>query len=82
MVSEKINAWLNYWNNVVYQYRMGMFDEAEFDHQVSVIRNDMEIYPGLKAHWCANKRLATNGLLEAVEGNRQGTYCTVELGSE
>lgn len=69
------NAWINYWNNVAYQYQMGMYDESEFALQISTIRNDMETYPGLKAHWCANRSTATKALIEAVEAHLLGKYC-------
>lgn len=70
------SAWLNYWNNVVYQYRMGMYDEAEFDLQMAVIRNDMVRFPGLKVHWCDNRKAASEGLIEALEADLQGSYCS------
>lgn len=68
-------AWIHYWNNVAYQYEMGMYDESEFQLQISTIRADMESYPGLKAHWCENKYQATPGLVEAIEGEQAGEYC-------
>lgn len=71
------SAWLHYWNNVAYQYQMGMYDEAEFALQMSTIRNDMETFPGLKVHWCANRSAASPGLIEALEGDLLGTYCTM-----
>jgi hypothetical protein len=69
------NAWLHYWNNVAYQYRMGMYDEAEFALQMSAIRSDMETFPGLKLHWCENRSRASQGLIEALETDLPGTYC-------
>ena len=68
-------AWVHYWNNVVYQYQMGMYDESEFALQISTIRNDMETYPGLKVHWCANRSIASQSLIEAVEADLLGEYC-------
>lgn len=69
------SAWIHYWNNVAYQYQMGMYDEAEFTHQISTIRADMETFPGLKVHWCENKYFATQSLIESIESNELGEYC-------
>jgi hypothetical protein len=69
------SAWIHYWNNVSYQYQMGLYDESEFALQISTIRRDMETYPGLKLHWCENKYTASPGLIEAIEGDQLGDYC-------
>lgn len=69
------SAWVHYWNNVVYQYQMGMYDESEFALQISTIRSDMETYPGLKVHWCENKYTASRDLIEAIEADLLGKYC-------
>ena len=68
-------AWVNHWRNVVYQYEMGMYDESEFENQISTIRADMEIFPGLKVHWCDNRYSANQSLIEAIEGDQLGEYC-------
>ena len=69
------SAWVNHWINVVYQYEMGMYDESEFKLQISTIRAHMEIFPGLKVHWCDNRYSASQALIEAIEGERLGEYC-------
>ena len=69
------SAWVHYWNNVAYQYELGMYEKSEFEHQISTIRADMETFPGLKVHWCNNKYSATKRLVEAIEGEQLGEYC-------
>jgi hypothetical protein len=69
------SAWVHYWNNMAYQYEMGMYDESEFELQISTIRADMETFPGLKIHWCNNKYAATKRLVEAIEGDQPSEYC-------
>lgn len=69
------SAWIHYWNNVAYQYQMGMYDESEFALQISTIRSDMETYPGLKVHRCENKYTASPGLIDAIEADLLGEYC-------
>lgn len=69
------SAWLSHWINVVYQYEMGMYDESEFALQVSTIRAHMEIFPGLKVHWCDNRYTTPKSLIKAIEGEQPGEYC-------
>ena len=69
------SAWIHYWNNVAYQYEMGMYDGTEFAHQISTIRVDMITFPGLKVHWCDNKHSASQSLIKAIEGEQLGEYC-------
>ncbi len=70
------SAWIWYWNNVVYQYERGLYDEEEFDVQIELIRADIERYPGLKTHWCVNRgEQASPGLIEAVEVSSTSAYC-------
>jgi len=70
------SAWANHWLNVAYQHKMGMYDEAEFKLQMTNIRRDMETFPGLKVHWCAWRHRSSPELIEALEGDLSGSYCT------
>jgi len=69
------NAWIQYWNNVSYQYQMGTYDESEFRLQMATIRSDIDSLPGLKAHWCERRKTASQGLIEAIETDLLGDYC-------
>jgi hypothetical protein len=69
------SAWLAHWINVAYQYEMGMYDESEFALQASTIRAHMEIFPGLKVHWCENRHDAPENLIKAIESEQPGEYC-------
>jgi len=69
------SAWLQYWNNMAYQNQMGLYDEHEFDLQMSTIRSDMDTFPGLKVHWCANRSKASARLIEALEAESPDNYC-------
>jgi len=69
------NAWLWYWNNVVYQFQIGLYDEQEFALQISVIRGDIDTRPGLKTHWCASRSRASPALVQAIEAESFGVYC-------
>ena len=88
MNSQKLNDWLTLAANVGViagivilaieirqNYEKGMYDESEFELQISTIRADMETFPGLKIHWCNNKYAATKRLVEAIEGDQPSEYC-------
>lgn len=68
------NAWIWHWNNLAYQRRVGLYDEAEFDLQIDVIRADMETFPGMKKHWCGT-RGASRELLDAIQASEREAYC-------
>ena len=69
------SAWLWYWNNVAYQYQMGLYDENEFTRQISVIRGDIDKRPGMKTHWCDNRARTSPALVKAIEAESYGEYC-------
>ena len=70
-------AFIQYWNNLAYQYRIGLYDDSEFRLQIGTIRKDMELYPGLKAHWCEYKvRDASEELKRAIEDGMHGQFCS------
>ena len=70
------NAWIWHWNNLAYQYRAGFYDESEYSLQIEIIRGDLERLPGMKKHWCDNsRRNASRELIEAVEGDADGSFC-------
>jgi len=69
------SAWLYNWENVVYQHRIGLYDDTEFGLQIAIIRRDIDRYPGLRQHWCDSRDWRSAGLTEAIEGDDLGTYC-------
>jgi len=69
-------AWTKYWNNLAYLHRVGLYDEIEFAHQMSVVRDELEYLPGWKAHWCEFRQWnASEALIEAIEGGLDGAFC-------
>ena len=69
-------AWINHWKNMVYQYEMGMYDESEFARQISTVRTHIEKFPGLRAHWCKYRYIASKGVIEVIEGEKLGEFCS------
>ena len=73
------NAWIWYWNNLVYQHRVGLYDDSEYELQIKIIREDIDRLPGMKRHWCANKQSnASRELIIAIEGSADSSYCASE----
>jgi hypothetical protein len=69
------NAWEWHWENIVYQHRIGLYDDAEFAVQIEIIRRDMASLPGLKDHWCTNRPWRSTELVAAIEGAELNEFC-------
>jgi len=50
------NALLRYWEDVHYQYRLGLYDEEEFSRQRLVWRNSLTTAPGFRKEWCDTRQ--------------------------
>lgn len=46
------NALLRYWEDVHYQYRMGLYDEEEFDRQRDAWSATLNESQGFRDYWC------------------------------
>ena len=44
-----LSAWVYHWNNIAYLHDAGLYDDAEFDLQITHIRDELEYLPGWKA---------------------------------
>jgi hypothetical protein len=53
----RTNAILRYWEDVHYQYRMGLYDEEEFDRQREAWNVTLRDSPGMQDYWCRVRRL-------------------------
>ena len=69
------NAFIWHWQNIVYQRRMGLYDEEEFSMQMNIIQADMVDLPGTKDHWCSVRYAVSVELINAVEGEELGELC-------
>lgn len=48
----RLNSLLRYWEDVHYQYRLGLFDETEFSMQKEAWRSSFHGTPHLVKYWC------------------------------
>jgi hypothetical protein len=53
----RTNALLRYWEDVHYQYRIGLYDEVEFSRQKEAWRAALNRSLGLRAYWCKVRAL-------------------------
>ncbi len=62
--SSRVGTWdqlvFRYWENVHYQYRLGLYDESEFSPHRDAMLNVVVENPRLYAFWC-NQRLIFSG---------------------
>lgn len=53
----RTNALLRYWENVHYQYRVGLYDETEFSRQREAWRASFARSKGMLTYWCRVRNL-------------------------
>ena len=61
-------SWLRYWENVHYQYRIGLFDETEFAYQKATWAGSLSIHPGIVKHWCERKAGFSPEFVTEIDG--------------
>ena len=71
------NAFIAYNENVVYQYKIGLYDTDEFSHHIARIAGDLDRYPGIRAHWCKNRDSMSKDLVELAEAQAIEKPCPV-----
>lgn len=53
----RTNALLRYWEDVHYQYRVGLYDEVEFSRQREAWRSALHRSKGMRTYWCKVRTL-------------------------
>ena len=53
----RTNALLRYWEDVHYQYRVGLYDEVEFSKQREAWKAALSRSAGMRAYWCKVRAL-------------------------
>jgi hypothetical protein len=61
------NALLRYWESVHYQYRMGLYDETEFDAHQRAWKATMAGSVGLVSYWCKVRHLYSPQFSRALD---------------
>lgn len=76
-----LSAYLWHWQNIVYQNRMGMFDEEEFSVEMGIIRDLIIDRPGWTERWCMARYALSTEVIRAVEGEEFGEICSALVGA-
>ena len=71
------NAFIAYNENVVYQYKIGLYDTDEFSHHIARIAGDLDRYPGIRKHWCKNRDGMSEDLVDSAEAQATKKPCPV-----
>lgn len=62
------NATLRMWENNYYQYRAGLFDESEFDAELTVWRQLLQNEPEFERHWRSSRLNYSAPFRQIVDG--------------
>ena len=68
-------AMLTYWDNVFYQYQIGLYDAEEYSVQLSIIRNSITNGPGVRRHYCRSKFAVSPAFAAEIESEAVGGLC-------
>ena len=66
--SERQGAMFRYWENVHYQYRMGLYDEAEFSKQKEAWRAYINQSEAVADQWCRIRRFVADAFASEIDG--------------
>lgn len=61
------NALLRYWEDVHYQYRQGLYDEAEFLRQKDAWKASISRSKGLQTYWCEVRGLYSRPFAQELD---------------
>lgn len=64
----RTNALFRYWEDVHYQYRVGLYDDTEFARQLDAWKASMAHSPLGKAYWCQVRRLYSPEFMAEMDG--------------
>jgi hypothetical protein len=63
----RTNALLRYWEDVHYQYRVGLYDDSEFEVQREAWREAFQRSQGMLDYWCRVRRLYSPAYAREVD---------------
>lgn len=76
----RTNALFRYWEDVHYQYRLGLYDEIEFERQRDAWRASLAGFGRAVAYWCGVRPLYSPEFAAEIDGLLANDAC--EKGSE
>ena len=71
----RTNALFRYWEDVHYQYRIGLYDESEFERQKDAWRASFARSPLGQDYWCEVRGLYSPEFMTEMDGLLSGAGC-------
>ena len=71
----RTNALFRYWEDVHYQYRVGLYDDAEFEKQRDAWKESLERSPLARDYWCKVRLLYSPEFAREMDGLLAATPC-------
>jgi hypothetical protein len=71
----RTNALFRYWEDVHYQYRIGLYDEVEFARQKNAWRASLASSPLGQDYWCEVRMLYSPDFMAEMDGLLNGNGC-------
>ena len=71
----RTNALFRYWEDVHYQYRIGLYDEIEFARQKGAWKKAMTATPLMQTYWCRVRLLYSPEFMSEMDGLLPGKSC-------
>jgi len=71
----RTNALFRYWEDVHYQYRVGLYDETEFARQREAWRESLQRSELGRAYWCKVRQLYSPEFAAEMNGLFKGSAC-------
>jgi len=62
------NALLRYWEDVHYQYRLGLYDDVEYSRQKAAWKETFATSVGLVNYWCEVRTLYSPRFVSEIDG--------------
>jgi hypothetical protein len=69
-------ALVRYWENVHYQYRQGLYDDAEFAAHREAIRDYFAYSKAIVAFWCTSRHGMSREFVKEIDGLIANHGCT------
>ena len=58
---------LEFWENIDYQYRQGLFDEEEYRAQLNRIRSRVNVQSGIRDYFCDRRAFYSSSFVSAMD---------------
>ena len=75
MYLSRTEAVFRYWENAHYQYRKGMYDEAEYSKHLETMRVILAANPGVVSYWCQRRTMFSAVYMAEIDSMLPSNSC-------